>query len=74
MQESQEVSHFLTGDHKAARNRHDSLAKISTKTIKIHKRNTTLEQSVRNYCLNQFHVQYLTLIFYVNQDTTPNPI
>ena len=30
MQESQEVSSFPTGDHKAARNRHDNMAKTNT--------------------------------------------
>ena len=45
VQESQEVSPFPTGDHKAATNRH--LAKTNTNNEKIHKRNTTLEWSVR---------------------------
>ena len=57
IQESQEFSHFLTGDHKVARNGHDSMTKKhkqnpqkQTKNPKkIQKRNTALEQSVRRF-------------------------
>ena len=47
IQESQEVSPFSTGDHRAARNRHHSMSKINTNKIKIHKRNIALEWSLR---------------------------
>ena len=30
MQESQEVSHFSTGDHKPSRNKHDNMAKTKS--------------------------------------------
>ena len=39
-QENQEVSPFLTGDHKAVRSRHHIIKEINTITKKIHKRNT----------------------------------
>ena len=39
-QENQEVSPFLTGGHKAIRNRHHRMEKINTITKKIIKRNT----------------------------------
>ena len=34
IQESQEVSHFLTGDHNATRNRYGSMAKTNTNNKK----------------------------------------
>ena len=42
--ESQEVSPFQTGDHKAARNRQDSITKTNNKK-RIHKRSIALERS-----------------------------
>ena len=49
IQESQEVSPFLVGDHKATRNRQDSMTdKHETQiTKRTNKRSTTLERSVR---------------------------
>ena len=49
LQESQEIRSFPTGDHKAARNRHDSMAKIDTNNTTIHKKTTALKRSVRKY-------------------------
>ena len=49
IQESQEASSSLTGDHKVATNRHLVMAKTNKKKImkKIHKRKIALERSVR---------------------------
>ena len=43
---SEEVSRFPTGDHKAARNRHGSMAKTNANNKMIYKRNVTMERSV----------------------------
>ena len=51
-QESQEDSPFPAGDHKAARNRQDSITK-KNKTKRIHKRSTPLERSVEKKNTNQ---------------------
>ena len=42
--ESQEVSLFPAGDHKAARNRQDSIIKQTGNIKRIHKRNAALEK------------------------------
>ena len=50
--ESQEVSHFQAGDHKAHINRRaqrHSEHKTEQKTLKIHKRSTALERSVKYF-------------------------
>ena len=51
IQESQEVSPFPAGDHKAATNRQDSMTDTKHKylTNGIHKRSTALERSVNNF-------------------------
>ena len=49
--ESQEVSPFPAGDHKAHINRRDQRhsKRKTEKTLKIHKRSTALERSVKNF-------------------------
>ena len=49
--ESQEVSHFPAGDHKAHTNVHKGIANTiqKKKQQKIHKRSTALEQSVKYF-------------------------
>ena len=63
--ESQEVSPFPAGDHKAHINRYTQRhSKHKTeKTLKIHKRSTALERSVKNFLegLNWFNGANLTL-------------
>ena len=65
MQARQEVSPFPAGDHKAARNRHDSMTEKHEIQITkmIHKRNTTFERLVRKLTkdLNMCHGTNLTL-------------
>ena len=63
IQESQEVSPFPAGDHKAERNRQDSMAKTNTINKNIHNRSTALERSVRKLLegLNYFHGTNLTI-------------
>ena len=68
--DSQEVSHFPAGDHKATKNRHDQHEALLTQTI--HKRSTALEHSVKILLLegfNRFHGANLTLNSDVDQDT-----
>ena len=70
MQESQKVSPFPAGDHKAARNRRDSVAKTNTKhTKKRSIKETPLELSEGKLLagLNMFYGTNLTLN--VDQDT-----
>ena len=59
-QVSQEVSPFPAGDHKAARNRHDSVTRTNMK--RIHKRCTTAEWSAKKSLegLNMFNGTNLT--------------
>ena len=58
IQESQEVIPFPTGDHKAARNRQNSITdKHETHiTKRIHKRSTALERSVKTNTEGLKHV------------------
>ena len=72
--ESQEVSPFPAGDHKAHINRcaqRHSKHKTEKKPYKIHKRSTTLERSVKFLLegLNQFNGTNFTLNSDVDQDT-----
>ena len=65
-QESQEISPFPACDHKAARNRQNSIIKTYVKhkqRRRIHKRNTALERSVKQLLegLNMFNGANLTL-------------
>ena len=46
-QESQEVSPFPVGDHKATANRQETWQTRNTVTKMIHKRSTALERSVK---------------------------
>ena len=67
-QESQEVSFFPAGDHKASRNGQDSI----TKTIieRIQKRRTALERSIKQLLegLNMFNSTNLNIMSVVDQD------
>ena len=47
IQESQEVSLFPAGDHKAAKNRRDNMPRETNNKKKIHKRSVFLEWSVK---------------------------
>ena len=71
-QESQEVSPFPAGDHKAARNRQDIMTdKNETQiTNRMHKRSTALERSVTKPLegLNKFDGISLAHISDVEQD------
>ena len=69
-QESQEVSPFPTGDHKAARNSHDSMAKTNTNNKKDQQKSFPLKRSVRKLLegLNKLHVTNLTISSDVDQD------
>ena len=52
IQESQEVSPFPAGDHKAAMNRQESMTNKKLKiTKRIHKRSIALERSVKIFLL-----------------------
>ena len=71
--DSQEVSPFPAGDHKATRNRHTTHTKMKHKlTETIHIRTTALERSVIILLLeglNRFNGANLTLNSDVDQDT-----
>ena len=70
--DTQDVSPFAAGDHKAARNRHDKDRHETQMTKSIHKRSTTLERSVRKLpdCITMFDNTRtsLTIISVVAQD------
>ena len=72
-QESQEVSLFPTGDQKAARSIHGSMAKTKTNTInkrdpqKKHRLGTVSKKKLEG--LNLFHGTNLTLNSDMDQDT-----
>ena len=71
-QESQEVSPFPAGDHKASNEQTRKHDKHETQITKmIHKRSTAFERSVNILLegLNQFHSAILTLSSDVDQDT-----
>ena len=53
IQESQEVSPFQAGDHKAARNRQDSMTDTNNK------RSTALEQSLKIHCSKYLKEHYV---------------
>ena len=68
---SQEVSPFPTGDHKAARNRHDSMTKTNANNKKRSTQETTPGTVSKKITggLNMFDVTNLTLNSDVGQDT-----
>ena len=71
IKESQDVSPFQAGDHKAERNSQDSMTDIQkTQTTKmIHKRRTNMERSVRKLVEGLFDGTSLSLISDVDPDT-----
>ena len=71
IQEGQEVSPFPAGDHKAARNRQNSMTNTNPNNKKDPQKITTLERSVRQLLegLNMFHCTNLTLNSDVDQAT-----
>ena len=72
IQESQEITPFPAGDHKAAINTQDSMSSKHEKHIskRIHKRSTALERSIKKILedLNMFDRTNRSLIINMDQD------